>query len=206
MYEPKEAGPAPDQEPLEADRVIAWLKDRGAVENALQASLGGLPSEREATLARMGDVLQATARGLGSEAAAVWAEVPEPVLKGWIDKDPAFAAALHAAGALAAAHGVRQDERPTSAMLRVLLVAMGNGATKRDAIGLAGFRDSRLRALLRTSSAFKALLDTARRARPLPARGSGVRGPGLPRRPGRKLPEPWGFRLVQRAAADDEAD
>lgn len=113
----------------------------------------------------------------------MWAEVPEPVLKGWIDKDPAFAAALHAAGALAAAHGVRQDERPTSAMLRVLLVAMGNGATKRDAIGLAGFRDSRLRALLRTSSAFKALLDTARRARPLPARSSGVRGPACPAAP-----------------------
>ncbi|MFD5637407.1 hypothetical protein ACFWJM_25155 [Streptomyces sp. NPDC127077] len=206
VYEPKEAEAVPDQDPVEAGRVIAWLQDRGAVERALQASLGGLPSARDATLASMGDVLQATARGLGLEAAAVWADVPEPVLKGWIDKDPAFAAALYAATALAASHGVKQDKQPTSAMLRVLLVAMSNGATKLDAIELAGFRDSRLRALARASSTFKTLLDTARRARPLPARESGVRGPGRPRHPGRKLPEPWGFRLVQRAAEDDRAD
>ncbi|MEY2242276.1 hypothetical protein [Streptomyces sp. BF23-18] len=206
MYESREAEPASDQDPLEAGRVIAWLKDGGAVERALQSALGGLPSERDATLARMGDVLQATARGLGPEAAALWADVPEPVLKGWIDKDPAFAAALYGATALAAAHKVKQDSQPTPAMLRVLLLAMSNGATKRDALKPAGFQESRLRALVKASSPLKALLDTARRARPPQVRHAGVRGPGRPRHPGRKAPEPWGFRLVQRDGTEDQAD
>ncbi|MGW0966565.1 hypothetical protein [Streptomyces sp. NPDC002516] len=206
MYDPTEAESPADQDPREPGWVIAWLKDRGAVERALQASLGRPPSERDATLARMGAVLQATARGLGPEAAAVWADVPEPMLNGWLDKDPAFAAALYAAAALASAHGTKQDGRATAAMLRVLLVAMSKGATKLDGAKAAGFRAGRLSALVKVSPALKALLDTARRARPLPARDAGVRGPGHPRRPGRKAPEPWGFRLVQRAAADDQAE
>ncbi|MGW1728659.1 hypothetical protein ACWCQK_38005 [Streptomyces sp. NPDC002306] len=204
MYEPQEDEPAPDQDPLEAGRVIAWLKDRSDIEQVLQAALGGLPSERDATLAHMGDVLQATAQGLGLEAAAVWAGVPEPVLKGWIDKDPAFASALYAATALAAAHGLKQGGGTTSAMVRVLLVAMSGGARKLDAIKLAGLPDSRFRALLKTSSTLKALLDAARRVRPLPARGAGVRGLGRPRRPDRKSAQSWGFRLIQRADPEDQ--
>ncbi|MEV6019213.1 MULTISPECIES: hypothetical protein [unclassified Streptomyces] len=108
--------------------------------------------------------------------------------------------------ALASAHGIKQDGQPTSAMHRVLLVAMSKGATKLDATKLAGFPVGRLRALVKVSPALKALLDTARRARPLPARDSGVRGPGDPRRPGRKVPEPWGLRLVHRTATDDQVD
>ncbi|MET7987481.1 MULTISPECIES: hypothetical protein [unclassified Streptomyces] len=206
MYEPKGAGPVADPDPLTPGRVIAWLKDRSAVEHVVQASLGGPPSERDATLARMADVLQATAQGLGPGAAAVWAGVPEFVLQGWIDKDPAFAAALGAAAALAGAHGLRQGGKATPAMVRVLLVAMSNGATKLEAVKLSGFQVNRLRALVKASSTLKALLETARRVRPLPAREAGVRGPGQPRRPGRKPPEPWGFRLVQRPARDDPRD
>ncbi|MFB7330912.1 hypothetical protein ACFC00_04625 [Streptomyces adustus] len=206
MYEPKEAGPVPDQDPLDAGRVIAWLKDRSAVEHVLETSLGALPSEHDATLTRMADVLQATAQGLGPRAAAVWAGVPESLVRGWTDKDPAFAAALAASAALAAAHGRNQGGQYTPAMVRVLLVAMSKGATRLEAIKLAGFHVKRLRALVKASSPLEALLETARRARPLPARDAGVRGPGQPRRPGRKSPEPWGFRLVQRAGRDECGD
>ncbi|MFG2951048.1 hypothetical protein [Streptomyces adustus] len=206
MYEPKEAGAVPDRDPLDAGRVIAWLKDRSAVEHVLETSLGALPSERDATLARMADVLQATAQGLGPQAAAVWAGVPESVVRGWTHEDPAFASALAASAALAAAHGRNQGGPYTPAMVRVLLVAMSRGATRLEAVKLAGFHVKRLRALAKASATLEALLEAARRTRPLPARDAGVRGPGSPRRPGRKSPEPWGFRLVQRAAQGDSGD
>ncbi|TXS43439.1 hypothetical protein EAO75_31480 [Streptomyces sp. uw30] len=181
---------------------MAWLKERGAIEHALHTSVDGLPSERDVTLARMGDVLQATAQGLQPQAAAVWAGVPEPVLQGWIDNDPAFASALYAATALAAAHGLKRG-RHTPAMLRVLLVAMSNGTTTVGAIKLAGFPGRHFRSLVRASSALEALLEAARRARPLKARsGAFVPSSYRPRRPGQKPPSPWTFRLVRRGDPD----
>ncbi|MFB7588706.1 hypothetical protein [Streptomyces sp. NPDC056169] len=203
MYEPGESGATPEQGLPEADRVVAWLKDAGAVEHALQTSLGGLPSERDVTLARMGDVLQATAQGLGSPAAAVWAGVPEHVLQGWIDKDPAFASALYAARALASAHEVEPGGgHPTPAMVRTVLVAVGNGATTLDAIKAADFRERRFRTLLNSSSLLRALLEAARRVRPSKTHGTYVPGSYRPRQPGRKPPAPSGFRLVRRGAHD----
>ncbi|MFF4098940.1 hypothetical protein [Streptomyces sp. NPDC001903] len=206
MYEPKEPGPASAQVPPQARRVIGWLEDRGTVEQVLQTSLGELPSERDVALARMGDVLQATAQGLSRRAAAVWANIPEHVLQGWIDQDPAFAAALDAAAHLAAAHGIRPGKQSTPAMLRVLLVAMGKGTTKTDAMALAGFRHTEFRALLKASSALEDLLEAARRVRPPKPRGTYVPGKYRPRRPGRKPPPRGAFRLVQRGAPEAPRD
>lgn len=206
MYEPKEPasreGEHLAREPLDADQVIAWLRDSGAIEQTLQSALGGLPNERDTTLARMGDVLQATARGLEPQAAAMWAGVPEHVLQGWMEKDPAFAGALYGARALAAAHGVRPGVQHTPAMIRVVLVAMSNGSTRLEATRLAGFRDNRFRVLVGGSSTLDALLKAARRVRP--PRGRGV-GTYRPRLLGKK-PASGGFRLVQRSTPEGEPD
>ncbi|MFE6818527.1 hypothetical protein [Streptomyces sp. NPDC057677] len=205
MYEPSETDPSSEQEPPDADRVLAWLRDGGAVEQELQAALEDPPDERDVTLARMGDVLQATTQGLGPRAAAVWAGVSESVLQGWIERDPAFASALHGARALAFAHGVRTDGQHTPAMIRVVLVAMSNGTTMLDALKVADFREHRFRTLLRRSPTLRSLLEAARRARP-PRRGAYVPGTYRPRRPGRKPPAPGGFRLVRRSAPGTAQD
>ncbi|MFE3580182.1 hypothetical protein [Streptomyces vinaceus] len=205
MYEPKGLDSASAQVPPQARRVIVWLRDRDTVEQALQSSLGVPPSERDVTLARMGEVLQATAQGLSRQAAAVWAAVPEHVVHGWTEQDPAFAAALDAAAALASAHGIRPGQQSTSAMLRVLLLAMSQGSTKLEAITLAGFRHNRFRALLKASSALEDLLEAARRVRPPRQRAGYVPGGYRPRRPGRKPPPRGGFRLVRRGAPEVRA-
>ncbi|MFE2247499.1 hypothetical protein [Streptomyces lavendulae] len=200
MYEPKEYGPARVPLSPEAAGVIDWLRTRSTVEQALHSSLGGVPSERDVTLARMGDVLQATAQGVGPQAAALWAGVPEHVVQTWIAQNPAFGAALRATASLASAHGIRQGRQSTPAMVRVLLIAMSNGTTKYEAIKLSGFQHRRLRALVKSHSMLRALLEAARRARPAKARGSYVPGDYRPRRPGVKPPVPAGFRLVRRCA------
>lgn len=199
MYEPNEPEPTPAHAPPDAGRILEWLTDSSAVERALQGALGGPPDERDVTLARMGSVLQATAQGLSPVAAAVWAGVPEHVLDAWIDRDPAFAAALRASRALAVAHGVRTGEQHTSAMLRVLLVALSNGRTNSDAVQLAGFRPNRFRALVRASAVLPSLVAAARRVRT--SRGIAY-APGTyrPRQPGRKPPANRRFRLVRRNA------
>lgn len=196
----------PAQNLPEADQVIAWLRDRDSVEHALQTSLGSLPSERDITLAQMGGALQATAQGLGLQAAAVWAGVPENILQGWIAKDPSFASALYAARALSAAHGIRPGKEETPAMIRALLVAVSDGATKPEAVQLAGFSDQGFRALLRASSTLDALLGAARRVRPARTRNAySSDSHRTRRRPGRKPPAQWGFRLVQRDASGDQS-
>ncbi|MFF3839142.1 hypothetical protein [Streptomyces sp. NPDC001930] len=205
MYEPNDADHLAEHEPPDADWVAAWFKEGGAVEQELQAALGGPPSERDVTLARMGDVLQATAQGMGPKAAAVWAGIPESVLHGWIERDPAFASALHGARALAFAHGVQTGRQHTPAMIRVVLVAMSNGTTMLDALKVADFREHRFRALLRGSPTLRSLLEAARRARPA-RRGTYVPGTYRPRRPGRKPPAQGGFRLVRRSAPDTAKD
>ncbi|MFE2527648.1 hypothetical protein ACFXEL_25775 [Streptomyces sp. NPDC059382] len=196
-----------EQGPPGPGEVIAWLKDRGPVETVLQSALGALPSERDVVIARMGDVLQATAQGLEPAAAAVWAGVPEPVLQSWIDRDPPFAAALAAARSLAAAHGLSQGVQLTPAMLRTVLVAMSGGATRLEALKLTGFGDTRFRALVKASSTLEALLQAARRVRP-PARtrGDHPRVPYRVRRPGAKQPVPRGFRLVKRDAHEEQPE
>ncbi|MFD4539471.1 hypothetical protein [Streptomyces bauhiniae] len=87
----------------QAERVLAWLAAREDVERILRIPLGGLPSERDERLARMAEVLRATAQGLGPSAAAVWAGAPEHLLRQWLERDPEFASAVRAASALAAA-------------------------------------------------------------------------------------------------------
>ncbi|MEU8764820.1 hypothetical protein [Streptomyces sp. NPDC048659] len=207
MYEPNEPEPRPADTPPDARRAAEWLRDGGAVERILQDALGGPPDERDVTLARMGGVLQATAQGLGPAAAAVWAGVPPHVLEEWTDRDPAFATALCAARALAAAHGVRAGEQHTPAMLRVLLVALGNGSTDSEAVRLAGFRPQRFRALHRASAALQALVAAARALR-TSRRVGYVPSAYRPRRPGRKPPADRSFRLVRRAAptGDDASE
>ncbi|MFK0172028.1 hypothetical protein ACIQU5_24865 [Streptomyces sp. NPDC090306] len=174
---------------------MAWLGGRDEVDRELSRALGEQPSQRDETLSRMADVLQATAQGLGQEAAAVWAGVPNRVLEGWLRKDPAFAAAVRSAAALADAHGITPGGEPTPAMIRVVLVALSRGTDWPTAARTAGFTLYRLRRLWRTSPSLVQLANTARMARPRlprgPAPASGRPGPAG--RPAREQ----GYRLVR---------
>ncbi|CAM5726861.1 hypothetical protein SALBM311S_03805 [Streptomyces alboniger] len=180
----------------QAEHVVDWLAARDEIEHTLRASLGGLPSEREERLARMADVLQATAQGLGPQAAAVWAGVPEHLLQQWLTSDQKFADAVRAASTLAAANAHGPGEPKTPAQIRVVVLALCKGATFEEAAQTAGLRTHQLRRLWRASPILVALVETARRAR---ARKPKTYIPSTyrSRRPGRATPAN-GYRLVQR--------
>ncbi|MEU8714071.1 hypothetical protein [Streptomyces sp. NPDC048663] len=184
-----------DAEP-KAERALDWLAGRSAVEETLHASLGGLPSERDERLARMADVLQATAQGLAPQAAAVWAGVPEPLVQQWLENDREFAHAVQAAAALGAAHGREPGGARTPAMVRVVLLALSQGASWGTAADTAGLSTYKLRQMWRASPTLVALVDAARRVRP-PKATAFVPSSYRPRRPGRR-PAGTGYRLVQR--------
>ncbi|MGW4758253.1 hypothetical protein [Streptomyces chartreusis] len=197
MFESKR----PDDEAVRAavpraEDVVEWLAARDEVERTLRASLGGLPSERGERLARMADVLQATAQGLGPRAAAVWAGVPEHLVQQWLTSDRKFADAVRAASTLAATNAQAPDEPKTPAQIRVVVLALCRGATFEEAAQTAGLRTHQLRQLWRTSPILVALVETARRVR---ARKPKTYVPSTyrPRRPGRATPAN-GYRLVQR--------
>ncbi|WP_037801486.1 hypothetical protein [Streptomyces sp. LaPpAH-108] len=187
----------------QAERVMAWLAAREEVGRTLRLPLGGLPSERDERLAHMADVLQATAQGLGPKAAAVWAGIPEHLLRQWLENDRDFASAVRAASSLASAHGLEPGAR-TPAVIRVVLLALSDGMPWGTAAAVAGLSGHRLRQLWRASPTLVALVDLARRARP--------RGPRTyvplhrrPRTPGRKpTGQGAGYRLVQRESRDTD--
>ncbi|WNI20930.1 hypothetical protein [Streptomyces sp. ITFR-16] len=183
----------------QAEHAVEWLAAREDVEQVFRATLEGIPSERDERLARMADVLQATAQGLGPEAAAVWAGVPARLLQQWLATDAAFASAVRAASALASAHGLAPGGRRTPAMLRVVVLALSRGETFDAAAGVAGLTPHKLRLLWRASPTLVALVEAARRSRPR-TRKSYVPAAYRPRKPGRPSPG-TGYRLVQR---DDE--
>lgn len=180
MYEAKKPGGAP--EAVGSDTwVVAWLAARDDVERRLSEPLGTLTSQRDETVSRMADVLQATAHGLDPEAAAVWAGIPSRMLRSWQAMDPAFAAAMAAAAALAQAHGVRPRRQITPAMIRVALTAIIRGETWPSASQLAGIPARRFRELCQTSAVMAALVHAAQRARPS-ARAGQYSLPAVPRR------------------------
>ncbi|MFD3876568.1 hypothetical protein [Streptomyces microflavus] len=180
----------------QAEQVLEWLAARDRVDRTLQEALGRLPSEREARLARMADVLQATAQGLAPEAAAIWAGVPEHILRRWLVTDADFAAAVRAASALAAANGLRPGEPKTPAMMRVVVLAVAKGESFRAAAEVAGLSPYKLRTLWHASPVLVALVDAARRVRPRKPRAHAP-SPHRPRGAGRK-PSSGGYRLVRR--------
>ncbi|MER5959887.1 hypothetical protein [Streptomyces longhuiensis] len=197
MYEIKRPSAESVREAVpQADRVMAWLAAREDVEQTLHAPLGDLPSERDERLARMADILQATALGLGPQAAAVWAGVPEPLLQRWLASDQHFASAVQTASALASAHGLEPGGAKTPAMIRVVMLALSKGATWDAAAAAAGLSVRKLRQLWRESPTLIALLDAARRAR---SRKPSTYVPSTyrPRKPGLK-PSTNTYRLVQR--------
>ncbi|MFF2993154.1 hypothetical protein ACFVTC_01025 [Streptomyces sp. NPDC057950] len=161
MYEPEE--PASGRR---AAHVVAWLSAREEVENALRGPLGGPPSQQDETASRMAGVLQATALGLGPDAAATWAGVPDRVLHGRLEKNPAFAAAVKSAGELAATHGPHLHGKVTAARLRVMLIAISRGETRPVAARLAGISAHQYRKLWGASPAMVALVNAARSVRP----------------------------------------
>ncbi|MFE7578022.1 hypothetical protein ACFU5Z_25125 [Streptomyces sp. NPDC057521] len=183
-----------------AERAVAWLGSRDEAVEPFREALGELPTERDDRLARMGDVLQATAQGLGPRAAAVWAGIPEALLDQWLAHDAAFASAVRAAAALASAHGTEPGRRRTPAMIRVVILAMSGGASWSSAADTAGITGSGLRQLWRASPVLVALVDAARHGR---SRGAGSRVPPSrrPSKPGRASPA-MGYRLVRRDAPD----
>ncbi|MEU8488875.1 hypothetical protein [Streptomyces sp. NPDC048641] len=122
----------------QAEQVVEWLAAREGVEQTLRAPLDALPSERDERLARMADILQATAQGLGPQAAALWAGVPEHLLQQWLANDPDFTSAVEAASALATANGLEPGGKKTPAMLRVVVLALSQGATFEAAARVAG--------------------------------------------------------------------
>ncbi|WP_405575589.1 hypothetical protein OG317_36730 [Streptomyces sp. NBC_01167] len=201
MYEPNESDNEPQQGLPGPDQVITWLTEREAIERVLQTSLGSLPSDRDVMMAQMAEVLQATARGLSLEAAAVWAGVPEPILREWLEKDPAFTAAVYAAAALAATYGPRpRTTVGTPAKVRGVLVAMASGFNRADAVSLVGL--GKVRALDEGVPAVRRL--GGRRPPRAALQRESVYLPATyrPRRPGRKAPAQQTFRLVRRTASD----
>lgn len=181
-----------------ADRALAWLDARDESVQPFREALDGLPSERDNRLARMGDVLQATAQGLGPRAAAVWAGIPEQLLDQWLTHDEVFASAVESAALLAAANGLKPGMGRTPAVIRVVILAMSRGESWKAAAGIAGIPSSGLRQMWRSSPMLVALVDAARRARPRRVR-SYVPTSYRPRKPGRTAPT-TGYRLVQRDA------
>ncbi|MFF4974564.1 hypothetical protein [Streptomyces sp. NPDC001083] len=161
VYEPEEP-----EIGRRAAHVVAWLSAREEIEAALREPLGDLPSQQDETASRMAGVLQATALGLGPDAAAVWAGVSDRVLHGWLERDTVFAAAVQSAGELAAAHGSGLQGKVTAAQLRVVLVAISRGETWPSAARLAGISTHRYRALWGSSPAVVALVNAARAVRP----------------------------------------
>ncbi|MEU6313285.1 hypothetical protein [Streptomyces sp. NPDC047014] len=158
-----------------AARVVAWLAARDEVEHALRDALGRPPSQRDDTVARMAEALRAAAQGLGDPAVAVAAGVPERMLRGWLEQDPAFATALRAARALAAGHGLTAEGGATPAMLRVVLDAVGRGASWPVAGRLAGLSVRRFNRLRQTTPGVEALLEAAQRVRSRTTRGREAR-------------------------------
>ncbi|MFG2970258.1 hypothetical protein ACGFZS_44015 [Streptomyces sp. NPDC048288] len=198
MYDSKRPdGQVAEETTTQPDRVVQWLTSRLEVEQALQAPLGGVPRERDDRIARMADVLQATAQGLGLPAAAVWAGIPEHVLANWLANDADFSAAVESATALASAHGLRQGKSRTPAAIRVLLVALISGTAWHTAAELAGFTAHQFRLLKRDSPELVALANSARRARPHRPTHF-VPNSRRPRRPG-ETKTTTSFRLVRRA-------
>ncbi|WP_260823520.1 hypothetical protein [Streptomyces sp. CS-7] len=198
MYESKR----PDVESVkaalpQAEQVVEWLAARDQAEQTIRASLGGLPGEREVRLARMADVLQATAQGLGPQAAAVWAGVPEHLLQQWLANDVDFAAAVRAASALASVNGLEPGEPKTPAMIRVVILAMTGGESFETASEVVGLSPYKLRKLWHASPTLVALVDAARRVRPRKPRAY-VPSTYRPRRAGPKPPSASRYRLVQR--------
>ncbi|MFD8999844.1 hypothetical protein ACFV0T_02465 [Streptomyces sp. NPDC059582] len=194
MYESRE--PVTETDPAAAAAgVVAWLGARDQVERELRDAVGGQASHRDDTLARMADVLQATAHGLGQEAAAVWAGVPVRVLESWLRRDPAFASAVRSAAALSAAHGLRPGGEATPAMVRVVIAALGQGVTWPAAARAAGLTPYRLRQLWKASPVLVALVDAARRTRPRKSKGY-VPAAYWPRRAGWAA-NAYNYRLVQ---------
>ncbi|MFJ3662533.1 hypothetical protein ACIPPM_18960 [Streptomyces sp. NPDC090119] len=176
----------------QAERVLAWLAAGEDIERTLRVPLGGLPSARDERLAHMAEVLRATAQGLGPSAAAVWAGVPEHLLRQWLEKDREFAAAVRAASSLASAHGVEPGAR-TPAAIRTVVLALRNGASWEAAATMAGLSDHKLRQLWRASPMLVALMEAARRARPRRTRTNGT----VEHRP-RTSGNGSGYRLVRR--------
>ncbi|MCX5401753.1 hypothetical protein [Streptomyces sp. NBC_00102] len=147
------------------ERVMAWLTDRGEAERALRAPLGEVPSERDDRMARMADVLQATAQGLGIQGAAVWADVPEQLLLRWLADDQGFAAAVRAASALASGNGLVPGGAMTPATVRVITLSLIRGATFEEAARAAGLNPHRLRRMWRASASLATLMAAARHVR-----------------------------------------
>ncbi|MCF2533533.1 hypothetical protein [Yinghuangia soli] len=204
MYEPKKPHRDDDRTiTVRAEQVVAWLAAQDDVERTLWAALGGLPREHDETVARMAEVLQATAHGLGLEAAAMWSRVPAHVVRNWQDTDPAFAAALQAAAAFAAAHRLGPGSPVTPAKVRVAITALGRGASWPVAAKVAGISDWRRRQLSRSSAHLAALATAARQARPTRAKRPDARPADAPNS---DRPTATGFRLVRRADADADAD
>ncbi|MFF7340881.1 hypothetical protein ACFZAT_26595 [Streptomyces sp. NPDC008163] len=181
-----------------AERALAWLEARDEAVEPFRAALGELPAERDDRLARMGDILQATAQGLGPRAAAVWAGIPEHLLGQWLAHDAVFASAVQAAASLASANGTEPGGRRTPAMVRVVILAMSRGASWSAAAETAGITGSGLRQMWRNSPVLVALVDAARHGRPRRA-GSYVPPSRRPRKPGGATPA-TGYRLVRRDA------
>ncbi|PWK64473.1 hypothetical protein BCL76_115117 [Streptomyces sp. CG 926] len=196
MYEPHTPEPSPPPPPHStagrAEHAVSWLTEGEEAERTLAQSLDDLPNERDDRLARMAALLQATARGLDPRAAAVWADVPEHLVHSWLAQDPAFAAAIEAATALARAHGAQLPGRRTPAAIRVAVLAVSRGADRNTAAQVAGLKPHEFRKLRKASPLLEVLVGAARARRSKSSPSSYLR-----RRAGDTAPS-GGFRLIQR--------
>ncbi|MFJ4468387.1 hypothetical protein ACIP2X_13030 [Streptomyces sp. NPDC089424] len=151
-----------------ADGVLARIDAQQGIDEELLAALGRGPSLREETLARMAEAVRAAALGFGPAGCATAAGVPERLLRNWQDGNPAFAAAMSGARALARSHAPEGSDAarpPTPAALLVLLQAIRSGAQHASAAALAGLPRAALYRLRKERPKVDALVLAARRAR-----------------------------------------
>lgn len=152
-----------------ADGVLARIDAQEGLDGELLAALGRGPSLREETLARMAEAVRAAALGFGPAGCAAAAGVPERLLLNWQDHNPAFAAAMSGARALARSHGSDGNgaaRPPAPAALLVLLQAIRAGAQHASAAALVGMPRAALSRLRKERPKVNALILAARRARP----------------------------------------
>ncbi|MEU4353678.1 hypothetical protein [Streptomyces virginiae] len=146
--------------------MIEWLNARSEMEQSFREPLAGLPNERQETMSRMAEALQAAAHGLPPSGVATWAGVSTRLLRSWLETDRAFAEAMTSATQLAAAHGYRPDGPITPAMIRVVVTAISRGEGWLDAARAAGIPTRGFRELWRSRPPFEALMRAAQSARP----------------------------------------
>ncbi|WP_330328539.1 hypothetical protein OHS33_01490 [Streptomyces sp. NBC_00536] len=171
-----------------AEHVVDQLTGMDEVDQGLITAVHGQPDLTAETGVRRAHALHAAAMGLGPAGCAAAAGISEALLANW-RQDPAFDAALSAAGALAGAERVAHPGQLNGFALGILLRSLARDAHLGTAAHAAGITREQLTRLRRGNPAVNSLIEAAlRRAR-------------VRQSAGRRTKRGFGYRLVHRAEA-----